>query len=376
MNEILIDSSMNNSQSKYSLIKTERFFKNKTLVSFYNKRNFTVEKKYKPFDYNGHRYRLNLETGELEYYDLKTCMYSRGCSVRRTKILLGMLLEMNKFDYFCTFTFDKAKGVDRNNEKEVYKTFRHFMIYLKQKFPNLKYVTVPERHKVKIRIEDINVDFEVDFEDMNGAIHFHMLLALNGHTLKELGFQATNKVCCSWATKKNGICDKSYFEKTKDKHILTATDGLPIFNISAFKYGYTTASRIVSEEACKTYVKKYISKSLGISTSEFKKRFYYSRNLDVPLVVKQEIGDGFEVPVKLNVDDSIKELNQFKEADSLNNDIHSYFNKDYNVLQYWFDNEKYTDFEVVRKDGLIPTTESTPFDEVQLKQLELDNENN
>ena len=352
-------------QNKYSLVKCERHFKNKTLVSFYNTRNFAVKKKYKPFDYNGHRYRLNLETGELEYYDMKTCMYIRGCSVRRTKILLGMLLEMNKFDYFCTFTFDRLR-IDRNNEKQVYDAYKKFANNLKHRFPNLKYITVPERHKVKIKIEDIDVDFEIDMEVINGAIHFHMLLALNGHSLSELGFEKTTKVCCSWATKKNGICDISYFEKTKHLHELKPTDGLSIFHIKNFRYGYTTASRIVSEEACKTYVKKYISKSLGISTSEFKKRFYYTKNLDVPLIVKKEIGDGFETPVSLRNNTEIPELQQFNEVYENNEDVFSHYNKEYNVLQYWFENDKYNDFETVRHTGIIPTTHKTPFDEEQI----------
>ena len=353
-------------QSKFSLIECERRFNNKTLVSFYNKYNFKPQKKYVPFDYNGFRYRLNLETGELEYYDTKTCLYSQGSSLRRTKILLSMLLEMNEFDYFCTFTFDKTR-IDRNNEESVYKKFKLYCKHLKVKFPQLGYITVPERHKVQAKVEDEDNEYLFYFEDEKGAIHFHMLLKLNGHTLKELGFAKTDKVCCSWATKKNGIANIGYFERTKHLHKLTPTDGLPIFNITSFKLGYTTASRIASPEVCKTYVKKYISKSLGISTSKFKKRFYYSDNLAVPEIVKREMGQGFDEPVQLGKVGNISLIRDFEEVEKFNEDVKCNFNEKFNVLQYWFDNDKFDNFIDSREKGYIPVETKTPFDNEQLE---------
>lgn len=358
---------MNNEQpqkKRFSLIRQERIFRDRRLVSFYNKFNKPVEKKYKPFDYNGHRYRLNLITGELEYYDMKLCKYISECSTRRTKILLGMLLEMNTFDYFCTFTFNKA-FVNRTDENEVYSLYKKFANNLKHQFPNLAYVVIPERHKVSYTIEDY-VNYEIEIEDMKGAIHFHMLLKLNGYKTKDLGFKKTNKVCCSWATKKNGICSVEYFEKTKHLHSLKPTDGLPIYDIQSFIYGYTTASKIVNHEACKTYIKKYISKSLGISTSAFKKRFYYTQNLDVPTIVKREIGDGFDDFINLRYYTEIQEIDDYKKANLINDDISSYYNNDYNVLEFWLSEEKYQLLEESRIKGYLPTTDKTPFDEDQL----------
>ena len=197
-----------------------------------------------------------------------------------------------------------------------------------------------------------------------------MLLGLNGHTINELGFTRTDKVCCSWATKKNGIANIEYYNKTKGLHEQKPTDGVRIFHITGFKLGYTTASRIVSEEACKHYVKKYISKSIGLSTSAFKKRFYYTHNLNVPEIVKTEIGCGIDSPVNLynNIDHNL--LNDLRLAKVYNDDVYEAYNSEHNVLQYWFGKDKYSDFEYGRKKNMIPIKCSTPFDNI-LEETEI-----
>ena len=189
-----------------------------------------------------------------------------------------------------------------------------------------------------------------------------MLLSLNGHTEKELGFALTKKVCCSWATKKNGIADIDYYNRTKDKHTLSATDGLPIYNITNFTLGFTTASKIANKEACKSYIKKYISKCLGMSTTKFKRRFWYSQNLAVPEIVKTEIGSGFDFAKDLQHTNDIDLINALRQAKATDDSVFECYNKDYNVLQYWFGSDKYSEFEYNRKRGLIPTNELTPFD--------------
>jgi len=280
-----------------------------------------------------------------------------------------MILEMNSFDYFCTFTFDN-KWIDRKNDNEVYSKFQYFCKYLKEKFPNLQYVIVPERHKIKTKITDNNEEFEIEFEDQRGVLHFHMLLGLNGHTINELGFTRTDKVCCSWATKKNGIANIDYYNKTKHLHEQKPTDGVRIFHITGFKLGYTTASRIVSEEACKHYVKKYISKSIGLSTSAFKKRFYYTHNLNVPEIVKTEIGSGIDSPVNLYNNTDYNLLNDLRKAKVYNDDVYEAYNSEHNVLQYWFGKDKYSEFEYGRNINMIPIKCSTPFDNI-LEETEI-----
>lgn len=303
---------LQNQKTAFYLFKKERIYRDKTLTSLYFKSNKEqVEKKSCPIDIDGVRYKLNKVTGELEYYTKSEVLNSMACSLRRTKIALNMLLEMNDFDWFATLTFDKEK-IDRTNDELVYYAYVKYINNIKHQHPSLKYITVLERHE-------------------DGCIHFHLLLA--GLTPKQLGLVNSGKVCCSWAYFKNKIASKEYFEKTKQDHIneLQDTDGLPIYNVTTFPYGLTTVTRIVSRERCNSYVKKYINKDIGKSTEIFKKRFYYSRNLNVPEIVERLIGADFETPK--NLMDYMSENPHFQNADFIN------YNKDHNILQFWEDNK-------------------------------------
>ena len=133
------------------------------------------------------------------------------------------------------------------------------------------------------------------------------------------------------STLKNKIASKEFFERTKHLHELTETDGLPVYNITTFPYGYTTVTRIASRERCNSYVKKYVEKALG-STEIFKKRFYYSSNLNVPSVVERLVGADFETPENIIDMQSIKNNLHFQNAEYVN------YNKDHNVLQFWENN--------------------------------------
>ncbi len=315
---------LNEPKTAYHLLKKDIIFRNNTLSSLYFLSNKQVQKKSCPYDIDGIRYKLNLETGEISNYTKREVLNSMACSVRRTKILLNMLLEMNDFDWFCTLTFDKEK-IDRYNDAEVFNAYVKYINNIKKQFPTLRYITVPERH-----------------EDL--CIHFHVLIG--GVSPIVLGFVNSGKVCCSWAMK-NGkyidICSKEFFDKTKSEHELTCTDGLPIYNISSFPYGMTTASKIASRERCNTYVKKYIEKALG-STEIFRKRFYYSKNLNVPEIVKQLVGADFIEPKKLS-SLNLKNIDPiFKVADSFN------YNEEHNVMQYWVDNKQ----KALVESGIIP----------------------
>ncbi len=313
----------------YNLYSTERIFRNETMFSFYFQKNKKVIKKFSPIDINGERFKLNLLTGEISEYKKKDILNSYGASLRRTVILMNMLLAMNDFDWFWTLTFDKEK-IDRTNDKAVFDCYKKYIDNIKAKYPSFKYMTFPERHE-------------------DGCFHFHLLTA--GLTPKQMGLVNSGKVCCHWAKKKDksGIlkdikfCSREYFEKTKHLHILKETDGETIFNVTTFAYGFTTVSRIVSRERCNSYVKKYVEKALG-STEVFKKRFYYSSNLNVPYQVKKLIGADFsETPV-------IEDLELIKNNPLIVCAKGVYMNEDYNVLQVKIDNETKQQIE----KGLIP----------------------
>lgn len=321
----------NNVEQKtaYYLFQKERIYRDKTLTSLYFRSNKEqVDKKSQPIDIDGIRYKLNLNTGEIDTYSKREVLNSMNCSLRRTKILLNMLLEMNDFDWFATLTFDKDK-IDRTNDELIYNAYKKYINNIKHQFPNFRYLTVLERHEI------------------DNCIHFHLLIG--GITVKQLGLVNSGKVCCSWAYFKNKICSKEYYEKTKHLHKneLQDTDGLFVYNVTTFPYGFTTVTRIVSRQRCNSYVKKYINKDIGKSTEIFKKRFFYSRNLNVPKIVERLIGADFETPKNIGKMMFVKDSPHLKNADYVN------YNKEYNVLQYWEDNET----KQYINNGLIPLSE-------------------
>lgn len=71
---------------------------------------------------------------------------------------------------------------------------------------------------------------------------------------------------------------------------------LPIYNVTAWKYGFSTASKIVSKEACQSYVLKYVVKG-GVDPRFFRKqRYTCSTNLVRPETINyKEVCNSFDV---------------------------------------------------------------------------------
>lgn len=305
----------------YSLYCREKQFKKITNLTYFYKRRKKIIKKFKPIDINGIRCRLNLATGEYGFYTRELYKNSLRASVSRTKNMLYDLCSMNDFKWFVTLTFDNAR-VDRYDNEKILKCYMKFIDNIDKQFPSLYYVSVPEQHE-------------------DGAIHFHIMMG--GIQPSELGFVNSGKVCCSWAVRKNKVSSKEYFEKTKHEHELKETDGLPIYNITKFIYGFSTATKIANKEACDFYVRKYLDKALG-STEFFKKRFYYSKNCKVPEVVTREIGSGL-MPTNLD-----KYENEY--TDSL---VSKTYYKKCNTLTLRINNENKTLIDNgIKKKGLTP----------------------
>lgn len=317
----------------YDLKKTQTIFREKTKISYYYSPREAFVKKTKPVTIDGVRYKQNLETGEVTTYTKQEYDSAQHCSVGRTKRMVDILLEMNEFDWFATLTFDGSR-YKRFDDEVVYGLFRKYINNMSHQFPNLEYICFPERHK-------------------DNAIHFHMLIG--GVTSRQLGLENSGKVCCHWATRKNGICSRSYFEQTKSQHILNETDGLPVYNATKFTYGYTTVTRIASRERCNFYVKKYVEKALG-STEIFKKRFYYSKNLKVPEIISTIIGHGFTTPKQIDLSPEVLD-------DALYQASRKLFKNDYNVLQVEISNDARENIS----RGLIPLN---PYQEQELALLE------
>lgn len=149
-------------------------------------------------------------------------------SIRRTQSEISDIIDCNPFEWFGTFTFSSDK-VDRYNDTEVYSAISKWLNNQRRTSPNLIYLLVPERHK-------------------DGALHFH---ALFGNYEGNMAYSGKK-----WGN-----------------------DG--IFNITAYKYGFTNFTRIRNKSKTANYCRKYITKEL--MTEKNKRRYWASKNLQRPL---------------------------------------------------------------------------------------------
>lgn len=179
---------------------------------------------------------LSLELRARNQYD-----YNR--SARRARQTLYDICKCNDFSFFVTLTFDGNK-IDRMNDNATKRKYSQWANDVKKQFPNMYYVTVPEYHK-------------------KGGLHFHILIG--GITLDEL--KATP------ALNKRG---KQIHKK-----------GKAIWNIGAWKKGFSTLSIIGNGEATNHYICKYITKQHADDRFFNKRRYYVSRNIERPEIEKR-----------------------------------------------------------------------------------------
>ncbi len=161
-------------------------------------------------------------------------------SANRARQNLYDVCKCNDFDFFVTFTYS-SEYVDRLNDKAVKRKFTQWANDTRKRFPNMYYVATPEYHK-------------------KGGLHFHLLIG--GVSFEELK--------CVPALKKNG--------KPKFKN------GKQIFNVTAWKYGWSTLSVVENSEAAKHYLCKYITKQHYDDRFFNKRRYYMSHNVKRPII--------------------------------------------------------------------------------------------
>ena len=161
-------------------------------------------------------------------------------SLNRTKQKVYQYALANRWDLFVTMTFS-ADTVDRYDYDACAKKLSKWLNNLRTKCPDLYYVFVPEQHK-------------------DCAWHFHGLLGgIDGLELTDSGHK----------TKKGDV----------------------IYNIPGYKLGFTTATYVNDMDAVSYYLTKYITKDLCMQTKG-RKRYWVSRNIDLPLVEKHEFTEG------------------------------------------------------------------------------------
>lgn len=267
-----------NQEYSYNLVRTREEYPRKARIIYkFVKKNVPVKKFKRIFVHNEHYdcdvpMRLDLESGELSNYTRNHFIFSKRVSRSRAYREIMRLLDANDFSWFITLTFNKDV-VDRKNDSVVYKIYKKWIGALRRKYPEMYFVTTVERHEAKEGEE-------------KGCIHFHILMG--GISAKQLKLVDSTKVCCSWLKGKYSACSKEYFEKTKHLHDLTLTDGLNVYNISDFYWGFTNVTIVQNQQAAKYYVRKYVGKELD-AVDTFKRNYYYSKNIKHPTIEKDVV---------------------------------------------------------------------------------------
>lgn len=151
-------------------------------------------------------------------------------SFNRTKQKIHEYSRCIKWEKFITITFAPEK-INRYDYSECSKTVRQWLHNQRRNAPDLQYLLVPELHQ-------------------DGAIHFHGLLANIG----KIKFKDSEK-------------------RTKDNR--------PIYNMSAWANGFTTATDVTNTHSVSKYIGKYITKELCATTSG-QQRYFVSQNMPTP----------------------------------------------------------------------------------------------
>jgi len=137
------------------------------------------------------------------------------------------LILCNKFDYFCTFTYN-PDIIDRHDysacKKKITQLFNN---YKKRYSPDFRYIIVPEFHQ-------------------DGAVHFHGLVS---------GIRPVDLVVPEYIYVRDDRIGKLKRIKNKNRYV-----DWPYYSD---KLGHFSCSKIKHYEACALYITKYITKDLA-----------------------------------------------------------------------------------------------------------------
>ena len=210
--------------------------------------------------------------------------------MNRTKQKVYQYALANKWDLFVTMTFSPDM-VDRYDYEECSKVLSFWLKNLRKKYPDLYYVFVPEQHK-------------------DWAWHFHGLLGgIDGLELTDSG------------------------HKTKKGEV--------IYNITSYKKGFTTATYVNDMDAVSYYLTKYITKDLCLQTKG-KKRYWVSRNIDLPMEEKFEftVGEQLALMEELRMDCNYESV---VECDTVPQQVRYFQNNNLALVDTGFDEFPFID---------------------------------
>ena len=199
--------------------------------------------------HTGMKRKVNLEynpfTDEMEKLrTIEDAERSAKNSLNRTKQNIYKFSRQADWEYFITLTFDGSKVNRYDFDECMGKANNWFNNQKKRKAPDLKYLFVPEQHK-------------------DGAWHIHGVIADVG----EMSFADSGRVA---------IGQKAYRRSDVNSEFAT------IYNLSGWRFGFSTATKVRDKYKVASYIIKYITKDLCESTFG-KKRYYRSRNIPEPI---------------------------------------------------------------------------------------------
>lgn len=176
---------------------------------------------------------MKTEPVPVAYEDIKEDLEEKKkrsvrSSMGRTVNAVYRIARANVWDWFITFTFN-PDIVDSFDYSATVKKLSMWLNNMRKASPDLGYIVVPEQHE-------------------SGRYHFHGLF----------------KDCEGFEFVPSSKCTNK---------------GEVIYNVGKYKFGWTTATRIGSQDRVTKYIAKYINKDL-CQVAFGKRRYWVSRNLN------------------------------------------------------------------------------------------------
>ena len=201
-------------------------------------------------------------------------IHSARVARQRARKSLDDVLRCNEWKFFITLTF----GIEGREDDQIARdTFAKWRRWIKKTYPYMYYVAVPEYHTA-------------------GCLHFHIVVG--GVTAEELELEDSGRVLHYGKAWKKEDFEARGFEVDPE-----TGEGLPIYNMPNWKYGFSTCTEVRSSIAVSRYIGKYISK-VNIDPRFYnKKHFYTSHNIKRPNVQSED----YPIEVTLTVDRKLSE---------------------------------------------------------------------
>ena len=156
----------------------------------------------------------------------------------------------------------QVHSVDRLDDEACRKKFTAWSNEMRETYPSMKYVAVPEYHK-------------------KGGLHYHVVVG--GVDANDLGLVDSGRVLhCGQSWSKEDFYASGYTLNVANG------EGMPIYNITNWFNGFSTATEIRCSDAVAKYVGKYLSKADIDPRFYNKRRFHCSLNVTKPLCHRYE----------------------------------------------------------------------------------------